>query len=125
MRAGASLEPPYGALLYAFTPWDIAYLVAVLAVALAAVGLLLGALVQQRPPFRRRPLALPSRSRSRSFRVWLARAGPAAAGERDISHVAFAISSLVTAWTLSRGRLFDLVPVAREAVFEHLTTPSW
>ncbi|MES1209602.1 MAG: histidine kinase N-terminal 7TM domain-containing protein, partial [Pseudomonadota bacterium] len=31
LRASASLEPPHGALLYDFTSWDMAYLVAVLA----------------------------------------------------------------------------------------------
>ena len=42
-------------------------------------------------------------------------------GERDVSHLTFAASSLFLGWALARGRLFDLVPVARDAVFENLT----
>ncbi len=122
LRAGATLEPPYGALLYDFTSWDIAYLVAVLAVALAAIGLLVGALVSSD---RRSGPQTAGVAVAIAFPIffgfgWLA-LDLRLQGERDISHVAFAVSSLVTAWTLSRGRLFDLVPVAREAVFEHLT----
>ncbi|HVY38810.1 MAG TPA: histidine kinase N-terminal 7TM domain-containing protein [Polyangia bacterium] len=122
LRASATLEPPYGALVYDFTSWDVAYLAALLAVALAAVGLLVGLLLQQRAPFRAQTAGVAFAIAFPLFFgfTWLA-LDLRLQGERDISHVAFAVSSLVTAWTLARGRLFDLVPVAREAVFEHLT----
>lgn len=39
---------------------------------------------------------------------------------RDIFPLTFGISNLVIAWGVFRRRLFDVVPIAREAVFEHM-----
>ncbi len=122
LRASAHLEPPYGALLYDFTAWDLAYIAATLAVALTACGMLLGQLFQQRPPFRTQTTGVAlALMISVVFGFGWVALDLRLQGERDITHVTFALSSLVLAWTLSRGRLFDLVPVAREAILEHLT----
>jgi PAS domain S-box-containing protein len=121
LRASARLEPPFGALLYDFSGWDVIYIVALFAVCLAAVGLVIGRFVKERPPFRAQTagvavaLACPLVF---GF-VWLL-LDLRLQGERDVSDVAFGISALVIAWTLARGRLFDLAPIARESVFEHL-----
>src|SRR4029077_17599925 len=42
-------------------------------------------------------------------------------GERDISHATFATSAVLLGWALARAQLFDLVPIARNAIFERLT----
>src|SRR5690606_19584792 len=38
----------------------------------------------------------------------------------DSSHVGYGLACLFWVWGLSRGRLFDLVPIARDLVFESL-----
>ncbi|MDA0242325.1 MAG: ATP-binding protein [Chloroflexi bacterium] len=40
--------------------------------------------------------------------------------QRDITPIAFAISNVIVAWGLLRYRLFDLVPIARDKVFENI-----
>jgi PAS domain S-box-containing protein len=42
-------------------------------------------------------------------------------GHRDIAPITFGISNLLVTWALFRYRLFDLVPVAREAVIASMT----
>ncbi|HWZ89342.1 MAG TPA: ATP-binding protein, partial [Polyangiaceae bacterium] len=44
-------------------------------------------------------------------------------GQRDSSPVWFAISGLGVTWALTRYQLFDLVPIARDAVIESLPDP--
>jgi PAS domain S-box-containing protein len=122
LRASARLEPPYAALIYDYTSWDLWYTVQVLVMALLATGLLLTRLVRQPRAFRWQTatvtaaLALPMVA---GF-AWLA-FDLRLQGERDVTHVTFAISSLLVGWALARGRLFDLVPVARDAIFDNLT----
>jgi PAS domain S-box-containing protein len=43
-------------------------------------------------------------------------------GDRDVSPVTFTLAALVAAWGLRR-RLFDLTPIARDAVLAHLPDP--
>jgi PAS domain S-box-containing protein len=122
LRASARLEPPYAALVYDFTSWDLWYMVLVLVLALLATGLLVTRLVRQPRAFRWQTatvtaaLAFPMVT---GF-IWLAM-DLRLQGERDVTHVTFALSSLLVGWALARGRLFDLVPVARDAIFDNLT----
>lgn len=43
--------------------------------------------------------------------------------QRDATPITFAIGNLIVAWGLYRYRLFDVVPVARDTVIEHLQDP--
>jgi PAS domain S-box-containing protein len=122
LRGSAHLEPPYGALVYDYTAWDLAYLSGSLALSVAAVGLLVGLIPRQRSPFRGQTAAVAG---ALLFPVvtgfaWVG-LDLRLQGERDVSHVCFAVGALLMAWALSRWRLFDLVPIAREAVMDHLT----
>jgi PAS domain S-box-containing protein len=122
LRTSARLEPPYGALIFDLTAWDRAYIFELLALSIAALALLVSRLLRQTKTFRAQTAA-----------VTLALALPMVVGfswlfldlrlqgERDVSHITFAASSIFLGWALSRGRLFDLVPIARDAVFENLT----
>ncbi|HXJ23687.1 MAG TPA: PAS domain-containing protein [Polyangia bacterium] len=122
LRGSAHLEPPYGALVYDFTAWDLTYISEILVLAVAAVGMVVGMIPRQRSPFRAQTAALAA---ALAFPVvagvgWLG-LDLRLEGERDVSHVYFAIGALLMAWALSRWRLFDLVPIAREAVLDRLT----
>ncbi len=122
LRGSARLEPPYGALVYDFTAWDLTYISEILVLAVAAVGILLGMIPHQRSPFRAQTTALAA---ALAFPLvvgfsWLG-LDLRLEGERDMSHVSFAVGALLMAWALSRWRLFDLVPIAREAVLDRLT----
>jgi len=121
-RASAHIEldPPYGALLYDFSGVELlAYLEAYLISGYAAYCILKGA--AKRPQVHRRQ----ARLIGGSFVLILVAGVPALLnfrwlGQRDSSPLWFAISGLCVSWTLTRYRLFDLVPIARDAVIEHL-----
>jgi PAS domain S-box-containing protein len=122
LRDSARLEPPYGALIYDFTAWDLAYISELVVLSVAAIGLIVAMLPHQRSTFRAQTAALAA---ALAFPVAFALTWVGLdlrlQGERDVSHVAFAGGALLTAWALSRWRLFDLVPIAREAVLDRLT----
>ncbi len=43
--------------------------------------------------------------------------------ERDSGPLSFSIGNLIIAWALFRYRVFEIVPIAREAVIEHIQDP--
>jgi PAS domain S-box-containing protein len=116
--ADASVVPgePFAVLLYSFTPIDyLGYLYA-LAVMAGTLGVLSAHLLRQRSAYRTAlwPLiagfALPMVAALFFF------AGVTVLGQRDSMPYAFALSSLVITGSLLKGRLFDLLPIAHEAV---------
>ncbi|HKO48344.1 MAG TPA: histidine kinase N-terminal 7TM domain-containing protein [Polyangiaceae bacterium] len=124
-RASARIEPdpPYGVLLYDFSRLELLSFVEVYLVGGYAAYCILKGAAKQILVHRRQALlvgggivlnlcaALPG---VLGFR-WL--------GQRDSSPFCFAISGLCVSWALTRYRLFDLVPIARHAVIEHLPDP--
>jgi PAS domain S-box-containing protein len=121
LRAAAQLVPPYGSLRYPLMFGDFVYLVQELILLVVAIGLLFARWLGQARPFRPQTaavalaLAIPT-----AFEyVWLF-LGLHIQGEQDVGHVSCAIASLLLGWALARGRLFDLVPIARGAVFDNL-----
>ena len=63
LRASARLEPPYGALIFDLTAWDLTYILEMLALSVAALVLLVTRLLRQPKAFR--PQTGRSRRRSR------------------------------------------------------------
>jgi len=124
LRASARLEAPYASLIYDLTVWDMAYMAELLLLVGVTLGVLIGRLARAPRAFRGQLVALCG-----AFVLplvvgagWLV-FDLRLQGERDVSHVTFAASSVMIGWALGRARLFDLVPVARHAVFEGLAEP--
>lgn len=124
-RATAHLvaDPPFGALLYDFSAVEWLSFLEVYAVSGYACYWLLKVAAQQAPVHRKQAWLVagslllgllgnvPGLLGSRWF------------GQRDSSPLWFALSGLSLTWALTRYRLFDLVPIARAAVIEHLPDP--
>ncbi len=116
-------DPPYGALLYDFSIVETLSFVEVFALSGWASYLVLRNATAQARLHRWQAIlvsggilldmlgGLPSLLGYR----WL--------GQRDSSPFWFTVSGLCVTWALSRHRLFDLVPIARDAVIEHLPDP--
>ncbi|HYJ09041.1 MAG TPA: ATP-binding protein, partial [Polyangiaceae bacterium] len=106
----------FDALTYSFTPLDqLAYGYMALP-ALATSGLLFKALVGQTETFRAQLLPVAIALTLPLISAVLLIAGVPVLGQRDSAPYAFAISSVIIAHTLLRRRLFDLNPIAYEAV---------
>jgi PAS domain S-box-containing protein len=125
VRRGAALSVggPFPVLTYGYGPWmwlELVYTYGLILTALAAlaahavsvhsryrpqvVAVLLGFLI---------PVAV-------SLLTIFGLVPIAAMRTLDISPLSFAVANPLMAWGLFHGRLFDLVPVARAALFEHL-----
>jgi signal transduction histidine kinase/ActR/RegA family two-component response regulator len=116
--ANAHIEPsePFGVLSYAFTPLDWLSYVYALGIMLLTMATMLGYLVRQKPAYRAQLLpvfvgmTLPLVATSLFF------GGVTVLGQRDSMPYAFALSALIVSRPLLRARLFDLLPIAHDAV---------
>ena len=124
-RASAHIAdaPPYGALLYDFSTIEWLSFIEVYAISGYAVYRLLSHATMQTGPLRRQALAVGGSM----LLVMLAGVpgflGYRMFGQRDSSPLCFAISGIAVTWALTRHQLFDLVPIARDAVIENLPDP--
>jgi PAS domain S-box-containing protein len=106
----------FDALVYSFTPLDLAGYMYLALLSLAGIALLFAAVVRQRAVFRAQLLPVAMALMLPLFSALLLVSGVTVLGQRDSAPYAFALSSVVISHTLLRRRLFDLQPIANETV---------
>ena len=116
-------DPPFGALLYDFSSIELLSFAEVYVVNGYAVFCVLKTAKHQAAVHRWQAWALGGGILLTLFAGVPGLLGYCWFGQRDSSPIWFAISGLFISWALSRQRLFDLVPIARDAVIEHLPDP--
>jgi len=116
-------EPPFGVLLYDFTGIELLSFVEVYLISGYAAYRLLSNAAKQAEVHRRQALLVGGGVLLNLFASVPGLLGYRWLGQRDSSPFWFAISGLCVTWALRRYRLFDLVPIARDAVIEHLPDP--
>jgi len=124
LRASARVldVAPFGALVYDFTPLDVAVSLLLLLATVSGAAVLLVDARFQRGGERGRTLALAIGVAGPMIFSYVAFfTGITWQGQRDVSPLSFGVFGLVSAWALVRGGAFDLVPVARERVLEVLS----
>ena len=116
-------DPPFGALLYDFSTIEWLSFAEVYAIGLYASYRLLRNAAKLADLHRRQAILV-------SSGVLLGMAGALPGllgyqpfGQRDSSPIWFAISGVCVTWALTRYQLFDLVPIARDAVIDNLPDP--
>jgi two-component system cell cycle sensor histidine kinase/response regulator CckA len=118
LYADAHIEDnaPFGALTYGFTPLDWFGYMYALGVMLATIGILLAHTLRQRALYRAQfwPVLLGMSLPLVSTVLFLS--GVTVLGQRDSMPYAFALSAVIVSRPLLKARLFDLLPVAHEAV---------
>ncbi len=120
-RASARIVPGrLPALLYDFTWVDLAAFAYTMVLVLVANGLFLRQVLIRRGVYRTQALLLFLGGMLPLLSAVFLAVGVTVLGQRDTTPFTFAASNLITSWALFRHRLFELVPVARDAVFESL-----
>jgi signal transduction histidine kinase/ActR/RegA family two-component response regulator len=118
LYADAHLEPtePFGTLAYDFTPLDWFGYVYALGIMLMTLGILAAHVLHQRGPYRAQlmpvllGMSLPLVATALFF------GGVTILGQRDCMPYAFALSAVIVSRPLLKARLFDLLPIAHDAV---------
>jgi signal transduction histidine kinase len=120
-RASAHIVPGrLPALLYDFTEVDLGIFAYTVVLVLVANGLFLRQVLIRRGVYRNQALLLFLGGMLPLLSAVFLAIGVTVFGQRDTTPFTFAASNLITSWALFRHRLFELVPVARDAVFESL-----
>jgi PAS domain S-box-containing protein len=124
-RASAHIEadPPFGVLLYDFSGIELISFVEVYLIAGYATYCVLKNAAKQAAVHRRQALLVSGGVILDLFASLPGLLGYRWLGQRDSGPFWFAVSGLCVSWALTRYRLFDLVPIARDAVIEHLPDP--
>jgi PAS domain S-box-containing protein len=124
-RASARVEPdpPFGILLYDFSAIELLSFVEVYLVGGYAAYCVLKSAAKQAELHRRQALLVSGGIVLNLFASLPGLLGYRWLGQRDSGPFWFALSGLGVSWALTRYRLFDLVPIARDAVIEHLPDP--
>ena len=114
-------EKPFDTLLYEFTPamW-VSFIYSYLTY-VAATILFIRNLVRQQRLFRMQTLIIITGFMVPFFGSIPGIFGILIFGQRDITAYTFGIGNLIFAWGLFRYNLFDIVPIARDAVMEHMS----
>ncbi len=122
IRTNSRLIPgdPFDALLYDFTPVDLAIILYGYALLIYSVVLLLNRFVHPGPLYRRQIGAILIGFLIPLTGIALTVAGITFTFHRDISPFTFTIGNLIIAWGLFRYHLFDLGPIARDILIEHM-----
>lgn len=122
IRPEATLVPgePFTALVYDFTPIVWAWAIYGYALFLGATALLIARFVRPHRLYRAQVGTIIAGTLIPLVGTLLTMAGVAFTFHRDTTPLTFALSNLVVAWGLFRYRLFDVVPMARDAVIEHM-----
>jgi PAS domain S-box-containing protein len=124
-RASAHIEPdpPFGALLYDFSGVELLSFVEIYLISGYAAYCVLKNAAKQAQLHRRQALLVSAGIVLDLFASVPGFLGYRWFGQRDSSPLWFAVSGLCVSWALTRYRLFDLVPIARDAVIEQLPDP--
>lgn len=111
---------PGARLIYQYGPWFWIAVTFNYVLLLQGTFILIRTLYRRPPPLQRQSIALVTGAAI----PWVGNAiyltGVLPVPGLDITPLAFAISGLLCTWGLFRYRMFDLVPVAREIVLEHM-----
>ncbi len=123
VRPSASLIPgePFDALTYDFTTAVWLFSMYAYALAFIALYLLLATFIRAQSLYRRQMLTVVIGALIPLVGVMLTLFGVTFTFQRDTTPLTFAVSNLLIAWGLFRYRLFDMVPVARDAVFDGMS----
>jgi signal transduction histidine kinase/CheY-like chemotaxis protein len=118
LYADAHIEPaePFGSLVYGLTPLDWFGYMYALGIMLLTLGILVTYALHQRGPYRSQFLPVLFGMSLPLLSTLLFFAGITVLGQRDSMPYAFALSALIVSRPLLRARLFDLLPIAHEAV---------
>lgn len=123
VRPSASLVSgePFAALTYDFT--TAVWLISSYAYALSfiALYLLLATFIRAQSLYRRQMFFVVMGTLIPLLGIMLTLFGVTFTFQRDTTPLTFAVSNLLIAWGLFRYRLFDIVPVARDAVFDGMS----
>ncbi|MCL4263518.1 MAG: PAS domain-containing protein [Anaerolineae bacterium] len=123
IRPSANLIPgePFAALTYEFTTavWLVSSYAYVLI--FIALYLLASTFLRAQPLYRRQMLMVIFGALIPMVGVLCTLFGITFTFQRDTTPITFAVSNLLIAWGLFRYRLFDIVPVARDAVFDGMS----
>ena len=124
-RASAYIapDPPFGALLYDFSPIEAASYVEVYVVGFYASYRLIRNAAKQAELHRRQAVTIAAGVVLGLLGAVPGFLGYRLFGQRDSSPIWFAISGLCVTFALTRYQLFDLVPIARHRVIENLPDP--
>ena len=124
-RASAHIvpDPPFGALLYDFSVVELLSFVEVIALSGYAAYCVLKSAASQAKVHRQQALLVGGGILLEIFANLPGLLGYRLLGQRDSSPLWFAVSGLCVTWALGRHGLFDLVPIARGVVIEHLPDP--
>ncbi len=124
-RASAHIasDPPFGALLYDFSGVELLAFIEVYAVSMYASYRLLSHSAMQSEPHRRQAILVSGGVLLDLFASLPGLLGYRWFGQRDSAPLWFAISGVCLTWALTRHQLFDLVPIARDAVIDNLPDP--
>ncbi|MBP7999492.1 MAG: PAS domain-containing protein [Chloroflexi bacterium] len=123
IRPTTTLIPgePFPALVYTFTPTILASFSYFLLLMGGSLLLLLNRLAFPQRLYRAQILAITIGTLVPVIGLGLTALGIQITFHRDTTPLTYAVSNLIIAWALFRYKLFDVVPVAREAVIENMT----
>lgn len=118
---GLDASGPYTVITKTYGPWFWAWVGYSYLLLLAGSILLIRTAVRQRGPYRSQAVAM----LVAALLPWLGNllyiTGLSPLSRVDLTPIAFGLSTLVLAWALFRYHLLDLAPVARDAVFAHMS----
>lgn len=112
---------PFSVFTYTFTPLTYLYSIFyLLGIGFVAIGLLIAHVRRADPTYRGQAIIILIGVSLPIITGLLPLLDISLMDQRDITPIAFAISNVIVAWGLFRYRLFDLVPIARDKVFENI-----
>lgn len=114
---------PFTVLKYTFTPLIWAYSLYTYTIVIGCMLLLFNRLVQPNGLYRSQTIALALGVIIPIIGSMLTLAGVNFEPQRDITPYTFGIGNLIIAWALFHYHLFEMIPIARDSIIEHLPDP--
>lgn len=112
---------PFSSLIYNFMPWVYGIVLYGYAIYFACLIVLLRKFFSLQSLYRMQITMILLGTIIPVIGISLTMAGIKLTFQRDTSPISFAIGNLIIAWGLFRFRLFSLVPIARDTIFENMT----
>ena len=118
LYADAHIEPtePFGTLAYSITPLDWFSYIYALGIMVVTLGILVAHVLRQRGPYRAQLMPVLLGMSLPLIATALFFSGVTVLGQRDSMPYAFALSAVIVSRPLLKARLFDLLPIAHDAV---------
>ena len=118
LYADAHIEPtePFGTLAYSLTPLDLFSYIYALGIMVLTLGILVAHVLRQRGPYRAQLMPVLLGMSLPLIATVLFFSGVTVLGQRDSMPYAFALSAVIVSRPLLKARLFDLLPIAHDAV---------